>query len=92
MKNESGIEHWRRRIDEINAALLGLLQKRVTAAQRIGAIKRKRGMAISDRCREKAILDHLVRQNRGPLDNQGLRTIFKAIIRETKRIERGVEH
>ena len=90
MKNKQGIEHWRRRIDGINREILRLLQQRVAAAKRIGAIKRKQGLAISDQAREKAILDQLGRQNRGPLDDRAVREIFKAIIRETKRIERGV--
>jgi len=91
MKNEPGIDHWRSRIDKINRALLALLQTRVAAARRIGAIKKKNGMAISDRKREKAIVDHLVALNKGPLDEKGVRVIFKTIIRETKRIERGVK-
>jgi chorismate mutase len=91
MKNEPGIDHWRSKIDGINRALLALLQKRVAAAKKIGAIKKKKGMAIADRGREQAILDHLVKLNKGPLDEQGVRVIFKTIIRETKRIERGVK-
>jgi chorismate mutase len=89
MKNEPGIDHWRGKIDAINRALLKLLQRRVAAAMRIGAIKKKKGLAISDRGREQAILDHLVKLNKGPVDEKGVRVIFKAIIKETKRIERG---
>ncbi len=90
MKNKEGIDFWRKKIDDINLDILALMHKRVDAAKRIGEIKKSRGLAISDASREKAIIDHLVKQNKGPLDNKGLRSIFRTIIRETKRIEHGV--
>jgi len=90
MKNKKGIDFWRDKIDDINLNILALMHKRVDAAKRIGEIKKSRGLAISDASREKAIIDHLIARNKGPLDNKGLRTIFRTIIRETKRIEHGV--
>lgn len=90
MKQEPEIDFWRGKIDKINHQLLELLNTRVTAARKIGFIKKKKGLPISDPKREKAILDNLVKDNKGPMDNRGIFKIFKAIIAETKRIERGV--
>lgn len=92
MTKDPGIDYWRGKIDRLNHAILRLLQTRVAVAKRIGVIKRKHGLPISDLSREKAILDNLVKENQGPLDDKALLAIFKAIIRETKRLERGAKH
>ena len=88
MKGERAIESLRCRIDVLNRSILQLLNRRVRAAKRIGAIKKKKGMRISDPARERAILASLVRQNPGPLDEKAVRAVFQAVIQQTKRLER----
>ena len=88
MKGERAIESLRRRIDVLNRSILQMLNRRVRAAQRIGAIKKEKGMRISDPARERAILAALVRHNPGPLDEKAVRAVFQAVIRQTKRLER----
>ena len=88
MRGNKGIGRLRRRIDTLNRAVLRLLNRRVRAAQAIGAIKRRRGMNISDPARERAILRCLTRENPGPLDARAVRNIFQAIMRQTRRLER----
>ena len=89
MKKTKSIADWRKRIDGINRRLLWLLRERAEAALKIGDIKKKSGMAISDPAREKAILNELAGIKAAPLDARAVRSVFSAVIRETKRIERG---
>jgi chorismate mutase / prephenate dehydratase len=84
-----GIAGFRNRIDRLNRRLLALLNRRAEIACRIGDIKRAHRLPVSDPLREKAILNALSAQTKGPLDAAGVRAVFSAIIRETKRIERG---
>lgn len=79
---------FRKRIDVLNREILRLLNRRVREACRIGAVKKRMGLRISDPIREKAIMDALVSGNRGPLDKKAVVTVFREIIRQTKRLER----
>lgn len=81
------IEGWRNRIDEIDTQLLELLNERAKCASAIGKIKIARGLKIFSPEREKAVLEHIKEQNKGPLDNSAVERIFERIIEESRRIE-----
>ncbi|MFH0922191.1 MAG: chorismate mutase [Fibrobacterota bacterium] len=76
-------------IDRLNRRILDLLKQRSGLACRIGEAKRALRLPVSDPARERAILTALAAQARAPFDARGSRAVFSAIIRETKRIERG---
>ena len=78
----------RGRIDQINQAVLELLNERARLAMAIGNLKRAAGAELYQPQREQAILDELVRQNRGPLRAEDVRHIFGEIISAC----RGLEH
>jgi chorismate mutase len=88
MKTRDTIGFWRKRIDTVNRKILGLVNQRVRAACRIGAIKKQSGQAITDPARERAIIRGLLSANPGPADARAVKSIFSAIIRETKRLEK----
>lgn len=88
MKARNTIGFWRKKIDTLNRKILGLLNQRVKAACRIGAIKKKSGRAIADPARERAIIKGLLSANPGPADARAVKSIFSAIIRETRRLEK----
>ena len=79
---------WRNRIDELDLELIRLLNERARCAIEIGRIKRRQGVAIYDPRREEVIVDMMIRNNRGPLDNTGVRRLFERIIDESRRVER----
>lgn len=87
MKRRDPLNAIRRDIDRINRGLLALLNRRSKLANRIGKIKAASGLPVRDPARERAILDSLVAANPGPLDARAVRTLFAAIIRETRRLE-----
>ncbi len=82
------IVEWRRRIDAIDAQLLGLLNSRGACAVEVGRIKRRLGLAVYSPEREAWILDRVVRDNPGPLDPLALRRLFERVIDESRRLER----
>ncbi len=85
---KSKLSSLRKDIDRINIDLLNLLNKRIKTAMKIGVIKARNGLPVSDMAREREIIHSLVLRNEGPIDTKGLKAIFKSVIRETKRIER----
>ena len=68
------ISDWRNRIDEIDGQLAELLSERSRCVIEIGKIKRQQQLPVYDPQREKEIFDRLARNNRGPLENEALRT------------------
>ena len=82
------IEDWRTRIDEIDRKLVELLNERSRCAIEIGKIKSKLHMGVFDPEREREVVRHVQRENRGPLDADGIRRIFERIIDECRHSER----
>ena len=67
------IEHWRKRIDEIDEQLLKLLNERSQCAVEIGHLKKKMNQPAWQPDRELQILRHVEQSNRGPLDDAAIR-------------------
>ncbi len=84
------MEMRRAEIDEIDATLLELLNRRVRVVAEIGTIKKATNTPVSDPSREQAVLQRLRTYNAGPLDAPGVERIFRRIIRESRRIEERV--
>lgn len=82
------VEAWRRRIDQIDSQLMGLLNSRSACAVEIGRLKRAAGLPVYSPEREAAILERVARENPGPLDPTAIRRVFERIIDESRRLER----
>ena len=88
MAEEQDVAVWRRRIDQIDTQLMGLLNSRSACAVEIGRIKRTLGLPIYSPEREAEILERVMRENPGPLDALAVRRVFERIIDESRRLER----
>jgi chorismate mutase len=82
------IEDWRRRIDEIDRQLVELLNERSQCAMEIGHIKQQAGLPLYQPDREKEVLAHAVKQNRGPLPDTAIMRLFERILDEARSVER----
>jgi chorismate mutase len=88
MSNNGDDLHQRRRqIDQLDTELLRLLNQRAALACELASIKKSSGLAVYDGRREQQILDRICGQNPGPLDSEGLISIFRCIIRESRKLE-----
>jgi chorismate mutase len=81
------IEDWRVEIDKIDAELLRLLNARAEIAVRVGESKRVAGLSVCDRGREREVIDRARANNRGPLDGEAVERLFRAVIRESRRLQ-----
>ena len=81
------IEDWRRQIDEIDAAIVDALNRRMNCYMEIGKIKKVQGRPVYAPEREMAILNRVETLNKGPLNGAALRRIFQQIIEESRRLE-----
>ncbi len=78
----------RRRIDEVDARLVELLNERARWALRIGQVKGEAGLPVYEPAREAEILERVGRLGRGPLSGAALRRLFERIIDESRSLER----
>jgi chorismate mutase/prephenate dehydratase len=88
---EKSLEKWRREIDILDTELLRLLNQRARIACELGALKISSGQPVYDGRRERQVLVRLVQSNSGPLDSEAVTSIFRAIIRESRRLEKNTQ-
>jgi chorismate mutase/prephenate dehydratase len=81
------LEESRRQIDELDATIVELLNRRATMARRIGRIKMQAGLPILDREREEFVLRRVVHENTGEIDDGSLIRIYRQILSECRLIQ-----
>ncbi len=81
------IADWRRRIDELDAKLVELLNERACCALKIGRLKEETDAVVYDPKREAIVLDSVVERNQGPLSDEALCGLFRQIIAESRGLE-----
>ena len=70
----------RKRIDDIDDRILGLINRRLSAAEAIGRIKQQTGTTVVDNRREGEIYLRLLSLNQNPLKVGSLFQIFRSVI------------
>jgi len=81
------IEDWRAKIDALDRRLAELLSERAQYVIAIGKIKNSNKIEVFDPERERQIILNILRENKGPLDDDAMRRIFERVIDECRRIE-----
>ena len=77
----------RKRIDELDAELLKLLNKRAECVVKIGAIKQKEESKVVVPQREKELLNRLITLNNGPMTEKMVHRLFQEIIDTLKELQ-----
>jgi chorismate mutase/prephenate dehydratase len=81
------IDHLRRTIDDIDAQILALINRRLETARIIGQTKKSQERQVVDSKREAAIIRRLVSLNSGPISERDLHHIFTEIITISRDIQ-----
>ncbi len=84
------IADWRRMVDKVDQQLLALISRRARLAARIGQAKTATSKRAFVPTREKEIYSHLRRNNRGPLSDAAIRSIFREIVSACRALEEPV--
>lgn len=83
-----GIDGLRGRIDELDEALVRLLNERAACAREIGRLKTAAGEPIYQPAREAEVLARVRAANQGPLSDDALVRLFERVIDEARFLER----
>ncbi len=81
------IGDWRKKIDEIDAVMLQLLNLRTDFALEVALLKEEEGLSLSAPERERKVLARMQNLNTGPLDREAVTRIYQLIMEETRRME-----
>lgn len=82
------IEDWRKKIDDLDRKLVGLLSERAKAAIAIGKLKRDTSLPIYEPDRERVVFDNVQQANSGPLPGRDLVRIYERIIDVMRNIQK----
>jgi chorismate mutase len=82
------IEDWRKKIDELDRKLVGLLNERAQAAIAIGRLKRDTSLPIYEPDRERVVFENVQQANSGPLPGRDLVRIYERIIDVMRNIQK----
>ena len=77
----------RKRIDELDAELLKLLNERAKCVVKIGAIKQKEESKVVVPQREKELINRLTMLNNGPMTEKMVHRLFQEIIDTLKELQ-----
>lgn len=83
------LDERRRRIDELDAQIVRLLSERASHVLEVARLKRDSGTEVHQPDREAEVLNHVRAANPGPLPDDMLERLFRYIMTESKRLQRG---
>ncbi len=81
------ITDWRKKIDELDRAIVELISQRARAAHAIGELKRGEHMAIYEPDRERIVFENVRQSNPGPLPDRDLLRIYERIMDIMRQIQ-----
>jgi chorismate mutase len=81
------LQQKRKDIDEIDAEILALLNRRAEVVRELGEIKLRAGLPLVDWDREAEVIRRAARQTDGSLRDGSANRIYRAILREARQIE-----
>ena len=78
----------REEIDQLDLALLRILNQRTAIVEVIGRIKQELQLAIYEPKREDQVFENVVRHNSGPLPHDAVKRIFERVIDEMRTVQK----
>ncbi len=88
---KKSLDGWRREIDAIDEKIVRLLIRRARSAVAIGKKKREQASPVRDSSREKEVLRHIRKVNKGPLSGKALTGIYRRIISACLKLQKKAE-
>ena len=81
----------RRKIDELDRRIVGLLNKRAKETLEIRKIKKETKKALFAPHREKEVYEKVVKKNKGPLSDESLKAVYREVMSGSLALDRPVK-
>lgn len=88
MSSATSLDELRAEIDRLDQRLIDLLNRRAKLAAKVGELKTEARSAFFTPEREKRVYQQVLAHNRGPLDSESVRAIYREIIAACLALER----
>ncbi len=88
------LENLRQEIDRVDKEIISLLNKRALFSLQILQEKKKLNLPIYNQQREEQVLQNVMEENKGPLPDEQIKSIFHVIIESCRILEqnqKGIE-
>jgi chorismate mutase/prephenate dehydratase len=82
------LDEYRKRIDEIDAELIRLLNERIRCALEIGSLKSRSNQEVYTPAREREVLERVQSLNEGPIRDESVQAIYREIMSASISLER----
>lgn len=82
------LDELREQIEAMDKTWLRMLNERMELSVEIGKIKNREGRQIHDPEREAKLLEALREQNKGPMTDNALEAIYRAVIEASREVQR----
>lgn len=87
LSRKESLDALRKKIDEVDERIVGLLNERALLALKIGRAKSLNREEVYVPSREKEIIERLSTLNRGPLQEEALRSIYREVLSASRSLE-----
>jgi chorismate mutase/prephenate dehydratase len=81
------LKHLRDQIDQVDAKILELFNRRMELALQVGRLKARNDLTLFDPSREEMVLQHLIQANPGPLPESSLRAIYREVFAASRLLQ-----
>jgi shikimate dehydrogenase len=88
--SRDALDRLRRKIEDLDVALLKLMNERAAVSAEIGKLKVEDGLSIYDHRREESVLRYLAQDNKGPLRTSDIYRIFGTIISISRKLQTSI--
>ena len=82
------LSEWRNEIDELDRQIVALLNQRAECVLNLAPLKRKRQIEVLDPDRENEVMRKLKEANGGPLPQELVENIFRAVMAAMRDIQK----
>ncbi len=91
MSRKETVDALRKKIDQVDAKIIELLNQRATFVQKIGQTKGLRNEPIYVPSRERVVLEKVTGLNSGPFPEQAIRSIYREIFSASRALEASIK-
>ena len=78
---------WRNEIDAVDRQIVDLLNRRARIVLGLAPVKRAQGVPVYEPNRERLVIDNVDGSNQGPLSDEALTRIYRAVMQEMRAMQ-----
>jgi chorismate mutase/prephenate dehydratase len=84
------LDELRKRIDELDAKIVQLINERASIVHEIGRLKASGNQGVYSPVREQAVYENVTKANKGPLSDEAIRAIYREVMSGCIRLEKSL--